>query len=120
MRLGSRLSGRSTWSLASVLLFILAMTACSSGGGSATNNGTLVVDSAFSLKTADPARDFEPPTGYLIVKALYSTLLTFNGSDVSKVVPAVASSYDVSQDGTTYTFHLRHDIKFSDGTPLTS
>ncbi|MBI5929596.1 MAG: ABC transporter substrate-binding protein [Chloroflexi bacterium] len=33
---------------------------------------------------------------------------------------AIAASYDVSEDGTTFTFHLRHDAKFADGTPITA
>ena len=34
------------------------------------------------------------------------------------IVPDLASSYDVSADGTTYTFHLRPDATFQDGTPI--
>lgn len=33
----------------------------------------------------------------------------------AKIVPAVAKSYDLSKDGTVYTFHLREDAKWSDG-----
>jgi len=33
--------------------------------------------------------------------------------------PALAESYDVSEDGLTYTFHLR-DAKWTDGTPVTA
>lgn len=36
------------------------------------------------------------------------------------VVPAVAESWDVSEDGLTYTFHLRPGVKWHDGTPFTS
>ncbi|WP_251553615.1 peptide ABC transporter substrate-binding protein [Neobacillus muris] len=34
--------------------------------------------------------------------------------------PAMAKSYDVSEDGLTYTFHLRDNVKWSDGTPITA
>ena len=34
-------------------------------------------------------------------------------------IPAIAESYDVSEDGTVYTFHLR-DAQWSDGTPVTA
>jgi oligopeptide transport system substrate-binding protein len=37
-----------------------------------------------------------------------------------KSVPAIASSYDVSADGLTYTFHLRKDAKWSNGDPVTA
>lgn len=36
------------------------------------------------------------------------------------IVPDLASSYEVSSDGTTYTFTLRPNTKFHDGTPLTA
>lgn len=36
------------------------------------------------------------------------------------IVPQVAESWDVSEDGLTYTFHLRDDVMWSDGTPLTA
>jgi len=34
--------------------------------------------------------------------------------------PWLASSWDISPDGRSYTFHLRHDVSFTDGTPLTA
>lgn len=38
----------------------------------------------------------------------------------SQPVPDVAESWEISEDGTTYTFHLREGMKWSDGEPLTS
>src|SRR5258708_8960848 len=40
--------------------------------------------------------------------------------DQMAVRPQLASSWRVAPDGLTWTFHLRHNLKFSDGTPLTS
>lgn len=37
----------------------------------------------------------------------------------NKVVPGVAQSWDISDDGLTYTFHLRQSV-WSDGTPVTA
>jgi peptide/nickel transport system substrate-binding protein len=50
---------------------------------------------------------------------VYDGLLrvTKDGADVE---PALATSWDTSADGLTWTFHLRPGVKFSDGTPLTS
>ena len=90
-----------------------------SSAAPATSSGTLVVETAFQLKTADPGRMFEP-TGLLIDHAMYATLLTFTGDDVKKPVPDLAESYTASKDGKVYTFKLRKNAVFSDGTPVTS
>lgn len=37
-----------------------------------------------------------------------------------QAVPAIAESYDLSEDGLTYTFHLREDANWSNGTPVTA
>jgi len=47
---------------------------------------------------------------------IYDTLAYFD--ETGKVVPNLAKSWDVSADGTNYTFHLHDGIKCSDGTPL--
>ncbi|TME12942.1 MAG: peptide ABC transporter substrate-binding protein [Chloroflexi bacterium] len=52
------------------------------------------------------------------VEMIYSGLVTLNGN--LQVQPQLAQSWSVSQDGLTYTFHLRHNLKFSDGTPLSA
>lgn len=47
---------------------------------------------------------------------LYDSLVFPNAQ--GGVDPWLATSWDVSPDGTTYTFHLRNDAKFHDGTPV--
>lgn len=49
---------------------------------------------------------------------LFESLL--NEDEIGNIVPGVASKWDVSKDGLTYTFHLRPNVKFSDGTPITA
>lgn len=98
----------------------LGLAACGSdsedSGGEAA---TLTVDTSFVVKTLDPGQVYEP-TGNVVVHALYSTLVTFDGSDVSKPVPDLAESYQASDDAKTFTFVLRKDAVFSDGSPVTS
>jgi len=38
----------------------------------------------------------------------------------TEVAPCLAESWDVSEDGLAYTFHLRKDVKWNDGQPLTA
>src|SRR5215475_788617 len=104
------------------LAIATVVAACGSSGGSASStatSNTLVVDTSFNLKTIDPGRMFEP-TGEIIDHALYDTLLSFQGGDMKKPVPDLAESYTASPDGKTYTFKLRNNAVFSDGTPVTS
>ena len=44
------------------------------------------------------------------------------GDTEGNIIPekSLAESYEVSEDGTVYTFHLRPDAKYSDGTPITA
>lgn len=43
-----------------------------------------------------------------------------NVSPTGKISPAVASSWEIKDNGKTYVFHLRKDLTFEDGKPVTS
>lgn len=49
-----------------------------------------------------------------ITKSFYEGLYRFDRE--LKIRPALATSYDVTPDGLVYTFHLRPNVKFQDGT----
>src|SRR5690606_35146957 len=57
------------------------------------------------------------PTGNMLAKALYETLVDFEGSDVSTPVPGLAS-WEQNDDATEFTFTLEGERSFSDGTPV--
>ena len=67
-------------------------------------------------KLWDPTNNSESISD-VIVKQLFEglTVSTSEGFE-----PGIAESWDVSEDGKTYTFHLRDDAKWSDGTPVTA
>ncbi len=48
---------------------------------------------------------------------MYEPLLNYKAGGV-EVIPWLASSYDINKDVTEYTFHLRSDVKFQNGTTL--
>ena len=50
---------------------------------------------------------------------LYDTLISFKES-AKKAEPLLATSWNISKDGKTYTFHLRHGVKFHNGQAFTS
>jgi peptide/nickel transport system substrate-binding protein len=84
---------------------------------STEGGGTLVIGKSFDLKTMDPGRMYEQ-TGGIIVNGMYDTLLTFQNNDVSTPMPGLADSWEASEDATEFTFTLRDDAVFSDGSPV--
>jgi len=52
-------------------------------------------------------------------KLLYDTLVKYDPVDLS-IVPGLAESWEVSDDGLTWTFHLRDGVKWHDGYPFTA
>ena len=54
------------------------------------------------------------------VAPLYSTLLQIDPYRYPNVIGDVASEWKISPDGLTYTFKIRPDIRFHDGSPLTA
>jgi|Deesub1362B_J571_1020462.scaffolds.fasta_scaffold01948_3 ABC-type transport system substrate-binding protein len=67
--------------------------------------------------TLDPALTEDATSASYIVE-IFSGLVTIN--EELEVVPDIAKSWDVSEDGTVYTFYLRKDVKFHDGKPVTA
>ena len=50
---------------------------------------------------------------------IYDSLLS-NNENTWDWEPELADRYEISKDGTTFTFHLRDGVKFHDGTPVTA
>lgn len=53
-----------------------------------------------------------------ILQNVFEGLVTW--STENKPVGALAENWDLSKDGRTYTFHLKKDLKFSNGDPVTA
>ena len=70
-------------------------------------------------ETLDPALDYETAGGE-IVSNVYETLVWYNREKASTdFIPQLATEWTVSDDGTTYTFTIRKDVKFHEGGDLT-
>lgn len=80
---------------------------------------TLIIAISEDTASLDPARAFETwPT--TIHKATYQTLVTFPPDSVETVIPSLAKSWDISEDGLTYRFTLDERAVFSNGDPVTA
>lgn len=87
-------------------------------GSSSPPPDTLVVALPTSgILALDPTdyRDRETET---VLRNIFDGLV--NRTRHGKVVPEIARSWEVDDNGATFTFHLRDDVVFHDGTPLTA
>jgi ABC-type transport system substrate-binding protein len=69
------------------------------------------------LASLDPAKASDSQ-GFTVIGLLYGGLVRLDGD--LRVVPDLAESWTVSEDGLTYTFTLREGAAFSDGSPITA
>ncbi len=85
-----------------------------------TPKDTVVVALAFDdIITMDPSEAFEISAGEIMGNA-YDRLVRFDINDPSKILPDIASSWKVSEDGMTLTFDIKPGLKFASGNPLTA
>ncbi len=85
--------------------------------GSATQDTTRLVQLFVDPPTIDPHVTTDATSARIIVE-VFGGLVTIAPS--LDVVPDLAESWDISDDGRVYTFHLRPDAKFHDGKPVTA
>ncbi|CAM5222768.1 Peptide/nickel transport system substrate-binding protein OS=Ureibacillus acetophenoni OX=614649 GN=SAMN05877842_10921 PE=3 SV=1 [Ureibacillus acetophenoni] len=114
------------------LLFVLAgiLAACSSGGSNESGtsnkgveegtkdsnlNATLNIAYPANLQTLDPHLTTNQSTRD-VARQIFEQLLVLNEN--YEVVPSLAESYEVSEDGLVYTFKLREGVKFHNGDTL--
>jgi oligopeptide transport system substrate-binding protein len=121
---------RFVWGFLPTLLCTLAMLLAACGGGSNSGAPSTTTKASANkqiyiypfigvtdVKSLDPALDNDQFSDYAV--SLVSTgLVELN--DKLEVVDQLAASHSIGADGTTYTFKLRPNLKFSDGSSLTS
>jgi peptide/nickel transport system substrate-binding protein len=77
--------------------------------------GSLVYGLTLAPSGIDPHVDASSELG-IPLTSVYDTLI-YQGLD-GTFVPGLAERWEVSNDGLTYTFYLRSDVRFHDGTPF--
>lgn len=104
----------------------LAAIAAGCGGevGAPGRNGTGATDNILLVGNGAEPESLDPhiSTGvpeHRLQLALFEGLVNLDPSDLSPV-PGVAETWEVSDDGLVYTFHLRTDAKWSNGDPVTA
>ena len=108
-------------SAAIVAIACMASTSVMAGSHSSCpeQGGTL----KYGVKAEPPNYDMHGTNSYAIMHFVaqhYSTLLTFDWENFPKLEGDIAKSWEMADDGLSYTFKLHENVKFHDGTPLTS
>ena len=78
--------------------------------------GVLIVGQIAEPKSLDPAA-VTAVNDFRILMNMYDGLVRYK-SGTLEVEPALATSWEISEDGTTYTFSLREGVTFHDGAPF--
>ena len=117
-----------TTAVAAGLTLALLTSACGGSDGSAPASeeapgatsavDTLKIANAVAVDTLDPAQNSANESIWMD-QNIYARLVQTD-ADGEKVVPDLADTWEVSDDQLTYTFHIRDDATFADGTPVTA
>ncbi len=92
------------------LLFLMAITV------PLTAEHVLRAGSLHEPQSIDPAQAWDDTSSFYVIN-IFDTLVRFNPK-TRKIEPALAISWETSQDGKTWSFRLRRGVRFHDGTPL--
>ena len=108
------MSRRRAWGIGLVLLAIVAVSTATA----APPKDAMVIGLLAEPVTMDPPQ-ITDLNSTRVIKRMFEGL-TAQELGTYKIIPGLAQSWDISKDGLTYTFRLRPNVKFHDGTPLTA
>ncbi len=93
--------------------------AAAPSSSASADTGTLRLAWTSDIQTLDVQTT---SANYMIPMNVFDRLfeIQLNDDGTTELVPSLVKEYTVSDDGLTYQFTLRDDVKFSDGTPLTA
>ena len=109
----------SAFASGTILLAACGTTGNNTTGGTPVSGGTLTISFKDDLKTLDPAIGYDTDS-WSIERQIYNGLLDYKGF-TTQLQPDIASAMPkISADGKTYTFTLKHGVKFSNGREVTA
>lgn len=104
------------WAL--VLVFMMSVVLAGCGGAKSTsgNNNVLVFAQGSDPRGLDPAY-VDDGESYKIMSQIFEGLVRYKAGS-TEIQPALATEWSTSADGKEWTFKLRKNVKFHDGTPF--
>jgi peptide/nickel transport system substrate-binding protein len=96
------------------ILFALALVGCAPD--KPINDAPVLVGRGADAIALDPARITDSESSE-VTEQIFDHLVRYK-QDSPEIAPSLAESWDESADGRVWTFHLRKNVRFHDGTPL--
>ncbi|MDQ1122884.1 ABC transporter substrate-binding protein [Microbacterium trichothecenolyticum] len=117
---------RAALATSALLIGAVLLTSCTGSNTATTPTGPANPDATLAVGLSlEPSNlDIRHTSGAALEQALidnvYQGLVTRNGDDDNAIVAALATAWNISPDGLTYTFTLRDGVTFHDGSALTA
>lgn len=99
-----------------VLVGLLGLAACTANPADEPQSAKIVYGLTLNVSGIDPHINRSTELG-IVLRQVYDTLI-YRHPETREFVPGLAQSWEISEDGLTYTFTLREDVTFHDGTPF--
>ena len=109
------------WLTSTALVLTLALPAIAQDytpDPNAHQGGSIVITYKDDVATLDPAIGYDWQN-WSMIKSLFDGLMDYVPGTTT-LRPGLASSYEISDDGTVFTFHLRAGVKFHNGREMTA
>ncbi len=78
---------------------------------------TLIIGMQDDVASLDPAKSFETAAAGIMTQ-VYDTLVGYAEEDFTQAIPKLAETWEISEDGKVWTFHLRQNVSFASGNPM--
>lgn len=114
-------NGKKSKILALLLICALSLSALTGCGGGGSDSAEARTDLNWALASEPNSLDpmaIAMMSTFTVTYAIYDNLVEQDAE--GNYVEALAEKWEVSKDEKTYTFKLREDVKFHDGTPMTA
>jgi peptide/nickel transport system substrate-binding protein len=79
---------------------------------------TYVSQTFAAIDTLDPVLAYDSASG-TVLENVYETLYGYEGESITDYEPRLATSYEISEDGLSYTYTLREGVRFHSGNEMT-
>lgn len=100
------------------IIGLLILLLCAACGDTGQNTSALRIVYGLTLEPSgfDPHINQAAEIG-IVLRQVYDTLV-YRHPETKEFVPGLATGWEISEDGLVYTFHLRENVTFHDGTPF--